>query len=113
MRCGSHSPKDAANRGGVLGNDAVVAGEASRLLGDHAETRGMVVASGDQRRTCRGAQRGRVEVGIAQTVGGDAVQGGCRDNATERGWGSEANIVGHDKENVRCAFRRHHACRPI
>src|SRR6185312_8712467 len=61
----------------------------------------------------RRAKGGRVEVGIAQTSSGDAVQRGCRDDATESGWRSEANIIGHDEENVRCALRRYHACGPI
>ena len=61
-------PQDRADRGLVLGDDAVVAGIARRLLGDHAEADRVVVAPGDQRRARRRAQRGRVEVGVAQPV---------------------------------------------
>src|SRR5262245_53915760 len=54
----------------VAGHGAVVAGEARRLLGHDPEAHRMVVAPGDQRGACRRAQRGRVEVGVAQAVGG-------------------------------------------
>ena len=37
--------QDPADRGLVLGNDAVIAGEAGRLLGDHAEAGRVMVAA--------------------------------------------------------------------
>jgi hypothetical protein len=66
--------QDAADRGVVPTDHAVVAGETGRLLGDDAETDGMVVAPGDERCAGRRTKRSRVEVGVAQPVGGDAVQ---------------------------------------
>ena len=104
--------QDAADRGAVLADDAVVAGEAGRRLGDDAEADRVVVAAGDQRRPRRRAQRGRVEVGVAQPVGGDAVQRRRRDDAAEGGRRGEADVVGHDQQDVRRALRRHDARRP-
>ena len=75
--------QDAADGGVVLADDAVVAGEARRRLGNHAEADRMVVAPGDQRRPRRRAQRGRVEIGVAQPVIGDAVERRRRDHAAE------------------------------
>ena len=77
--------QDAADGRAVLADDAVVAGEAGRCLGDHAEADRVVVAAGDQRRARRRAQRGRVEVGVAQAVVGDAVERRRRDHAAEGG----------------------------
>jgi hypothetical protein len=61
--------------GRVLGpDDRVVAGEAGGELADLAEADSMVVAAGDQRGARRRAQRGRVELRVAQAVLGDAVE---------------------------------------
>ena len=104
--------QDAADRGAVLADDAVVAGKARRRFGDHAEADRMVVAAGDQRRPGRRAQRGRVEIGVAQPVRGDAVQRRRRNHAAESGRRGEADVVGHDQQDIRRALRRHHARRP-
>ena len=64
--------QDPADGGLVLGDDAVVAGEAGGLLGDHAEAGRVVVAAGDERGPRRRAERGGVDVVVAQTVLGDA-----------------------------------------
>ena len=76
--------EDFSDRRLVPGHDAVVAGIARRLLGDDPEAHRMMVAAGDQRRARRRAQRGRVEVGVAQAVGGDPVEIRRRDHAAER-----------------------------
>ena len=57
-----------ANRRLVLRDDAVVTGEPGRLLGDHAEARGVMVSPGNQRGTSRRTKRGRVNIVIAQSV---------------------------------------------
>src|SRR5262249_30792646 len=77
-------------------NDAVVAWEARRLLGNDAEPGRVVVAPGDQRCPGRRAQRGRMEVGVAQPVIGDAVEGRRRNDAAKGGGCGEPDIVGHD-----------------
>ena len=65
--------QDAADRRIVRADDAVVAGEAGGLLGDHAEADRVVVAPGDQRGARRRAQRGGEDAVVAQTVLRDAV----------------------------------------
>ena len=104
--------QDGGDRRLVLGDDAVIAGEARRLLGDHAEAGGVVVAPGHQRRPRRRAQRRRVHVGVAQAHLGDAVERGRRDHAAEGRGRAEAHVVGHDQQDVGRVRRRHDARRP-
>src|SRR5262249_17014973 len=58
--------QDAADRGLVLGDDAVVAGKAGGLLRDHAEAGRVVVAARDERGARRRAQRRGVHLRVAQ-----------------------------------------------
>ncbi len=104
--------QDAADGRLVLGDDAVVAGEAGRLLRDHAEAHRVVVASRDQRGARRRAQRRREHAVVAQAFLCDAVHRRCRDHAAERARHAEAGVVGDDQEHVRRALRRHDARRP-
>ncbi len=104
--------QDAADGGLVLADDAVVAGEAGRLLRDHAEARRVVVASGDQRRARRRAQRGREDPVVTQAVVRDALHGRRRDDAAKGAGHAEAGIVGDDQQHVRRALGWHDARRP-
>ena len=104
--------QDLADGGLVFGDDAVVAGVARRLLGDHAEARRMMVAAGDEGRPGGRAQRRGVEVGVAQTHLGDAVQSRGGDDAAEGAGRAEAHVVGHDQQHVGRALGRHHPGRP-
>ncbi len=97
----------------VDADDAVVAGIARRLLRDDAEAHRVMVAPGNQRGPRRRTQRCRVEVGVAQAVGGDPVERRRRDDPSEGARRGEADVVGHDQENVRRVLRRHHPRRPI
>src|SRR5204863_3138155 len=63
-----------ADRRLVLGDEAVVAGVACRLLGDHAEAGGMVVAAGNECGAGRRTERRRVEIRIAQATVRDAIE---------------------------------------
>src|SRR5438128_8704730 len=54
--------EDPANGSLVLGDDAVVAGEARGLLGDHAEAGRVMIAPGDESRARRRTKRGGVNV---------------------------------------------------
>ncbi len=105
--------QDAPDGGDSLADDAVVAGESGRLLRDDAEAGRMVIAAGDQRGAGRRAERCRVEIGVAQAVGGDAIERRGRDHAAEGRGGAEADVVGHDEQDVRRTFGRHDAHRPI
>ena len=95
-----------------LVDDAVVAGEAGRLLGDHAEAGRVVVAPGDQRGARRRAQRGGEHAVVAQAFLRDAVHRRRRDDAAEGAGHAEAGVVGDDQQHVRRALRRHDARRP-
>ncbi len=75
--------QDAADGGLVLGDDAVVARKAGGLLGDHAEAGRVMVAAGDQRGARRRAERGGVDVVVAQAGLGDAVHRRRRDDAAK------------------------------
>ncbi len=104
--------QDPPDRGLVLGDDAVVAGEAGRLLRDHAEAGRMVVAPGDQRGARRRAQRGGENPVVAQALLREAIHGRRRDDAAEGAGHGEAGVVGDDQQHVRRALRRHDPRRP-
>jgi hypothetical protein len=98
----------------VLGDDAVVARESRGLFRDHAEAGGMMVAPGNQRSARRRAERGGVNVIVAQAVFRYAIHRRCRDDAAERARDAETGIVRDDKKYVRRLLRRHNAgCPPI
>ena len=105
--------EDLADRGLVLGDEAVVARVAGGLLGDDAEADRVVVAAGDQRCARRRAQCRRVEVCIAQPAGGDPVERRRRNHAAESARDAITRIVGHDQKHVRRALGRLDARRPI
>ena len=96
----------------VLGNDAVVAGEPRRLLRDHAKPDRMMVPAGDQRGASRGAERRRMDVVVTQSVPGNAIHRGRRDNATKGAWHAKTRVVGDDQQHVGRAGRRRDARRP-
>ena len=106
-------PQDPADRGAVAPNQAVVARKAARRLGDDAEADRMMVPARDQRSAGRRAERRGVEIRIAQAIVGDAVERRRRNDAAEGRGRGEANVVGHDEQDIRRAFRRHDARGPI
>ena len=104
--------EDRADGRVVRTDDRVIAREARRQLGDHAEAHRVVVAAGDQRRARGRAERGGVELRVAQPRLGDPVQRRRRDDAAERAADAIALVVGHDQQHVGRALGRHHARRP-
>src|SRR5205823_10754809 len=66
-----------------------------------------MVATGDQRRACRRAERGGMELSVTQACLGDAIQSGSRDDAAECTRNTVALGIGHDEEDVRRAFGRY------
>ncbi len=92
---------------------AVIAGEAGRLVDNHAGRDRVMIAAGQERRPRRRAKRRGMELRVAQPHVGNPVQGRRRDHATEGGWRREADIVGHDQKDVGCAFRRNHEAGPV
>src|SRR5262249_16947721 len=105
-------PQDRADGRRVLADDTVVAGVAGGHFRDDAVAHGGMVAAGDQGCPRRRAERGGVEVGVAQPHLADALQVRRRDHAAEAAWGAEADIVGHDQQYVGCPLRRHHTRSP-
>ena len=94
-------------------DDGIVARETRGQLRDHAEAHRMMVAAGDQRRPRGRAQRGGVELRVAQSRLGDAIQRGRRDDAAEGARNAVALVVGHDEQDVGRALGRHDARRPV
>ena len=92
--------QDPPDGGLVLGDDAVVAREARRLLGDHPEAGRVMVSAGDERRSRRRAQRRGKHAIVAQTLVGDAVHSRRRDHPAESARHAEAGIVGDDEQDV-------------
>ncbi len=92
--------QNASDGGLVLGDDAVVAGEARGLLGDHAEADRVMVAPGDERGARRRAERGGVDVVVAQTVLRDAIHRRRRDDAAEGARHAEPGVIGDDEQDV-------------
>ena len=105
-------PENRADGGLVLGDDAVVARISRGHFGDHAEAHRVVVAAGDERRARRRAERGGVELRVAQARLRDAIHGRRRDDAAKGAADAVALIVGHDQQHVGRALGRHDGRRP-
>ena len=93
-------------------DDRVVTREPRGDFAYHPEAHRVMVASGDDRRPRRRAERRGVEIGVTQPVFGDAIQGRGRDNPAKSGRRAEAAVIGHDEQHVGRALRRHDAWRP-
>ena len=104
--------EDGADRALLDRDDRVVAGETGGDFAHHAKAHRVVVAPGDQRRPRRRAQRGGMEIGVAQTALGDAIKRRGRDDAAEGARCAKTVVVGHDQQHVGRALGRHHAGRP-
>jgi hypothetical protein len=89
--------EDCADGGTVLFNDRVIAGVSSRHFGDHAEANGVVVAASNQRRPCGRAERGGVELRVAQPRIRDPIQRWSRDDTTEGTRNTVALVVSYDR----------------
>ena len=112
-RCVTVVQKDAPDRGLVLGNNAVVTGEAGRLLRDDAKANRVMIAACDQGRARWRAERGRENPRVAQTLVRNAIHCRCGDHAAKCARHPEARVVRDDQEDVWCLLRRHDArCPP-
>src|SRR5215475_3209424 len=61
----------------------------------------------------RRTQGRRIEVGVAQAVGGDPVKIWRRDHTAERAGDAEAGIVSHDQQDVRRSLGGNDARGPV
>ena len=98
--------KDPGQRRAVSGQDRGVAREPTRELADRPEADRVVVATGQQRRTRRRAQRGDVEPVVAHSPFGDARVVRGLDRTAERARVPETGVVDEDQQDVRRTFRR-------
>jgi hypothetical protein len=105
-------PQDRADGRGVLLDDRVVAGEAGRPFGDHAEMPRVMSAAADQRGACRGAQRRGVEGRISRPPLSEPVPRRRRDRPAERALGAVTGVVKPDEQHVGGALGRHPPRRP-
>ena len=80
--------------------DRIVAGRRGGHLGDAAHPDCAVVATSEQRRSRRRAERRRVEAGIAQPFPGEPLGGGSLARSAKSAGGAEANIVEQDDQHV-------------
>ena len=83
------------------GDGCVVAGEPRGQLDDAAHPRVVVVAAGEHAGPGGRAQRGGVEVAVAEPVGGEAVDVGGGDVGAEAAELGEAHVVEQDHDHVR------------
>ncbi len=99
-------PQHLGHGGGVVGDVAAHVGIAAVEVGERAHPHGVVVPPGEQRGPGGGAQRGHVEVGVAQPAGGQAVDvGGGQVGAVAAEVG-EAGVVEEDDHHVGGALAR-------
>ena len=92
--------KQLANRRAAPGQDPAVARKAGGHLGDHSGRRGVMVSAREQGGARGSAQRGGVELVVAQSGSGDMVQRRCRNRPPERGRGTESDVVEQDHDDV-------------
>jgi hypothetical protein len=95
-----------------LPDAGVVPREAGGEIGDAAHADAVVVAPGEHTSARRGAQRGGVEVRVAQAVRRQPVERGGGDVGTEAAELCESNVVEQDDQHVRRACRRADRVRP-
>src|SRR5262249_51385740 len=98
--------KNVADRAGTPRNDGVIAGIAGGKLRDVAEADAVMVASGEQRRSRRRTQGGRVELVVANPALVNSIKVWRRDRPPEGACGAEAGVVGQDQQHIRSARRR-------
>ena len=104
--------QDGADRAGILPDDRIVPREPCRRFAHDSKAGHVMIASGDQRRARRRAQRRGMKLRVPQPVLRDAIQGRRRDDAAEGARRAEADIVRHDEQHVGRALGRHDARRP-
>ena len=92
--------EQAADRGLVALDDAVVAGEAGGLLRDHAKPRRVVVAAGDQGCPGGGAERRGEHAVVTQPIPGDPLHRRCWDHATKGAGHAKTGVVGDDQQHI-------------
>ena len=70
-----------------------------------------MVAPRDQCRAGWRAERGGVELRVAQSSIRDAIHRGCRNDSAEGAGRCEADVLGHDEQNIGSSLRRNNGHR--
>ncbi len=96
----------------LLADTSVVPGESGREIGDPAHTDAVVIAPREDAGARRGAERGRVEVRVAQPVRRQPVERGGCDVGTEAAELCEPHVVEQHDQHVRRSRGRAHRVRP-
>ena len=104
--------KNLTNRSAIPLDDRVVTWESRRGFAHYTEAGHVMVASRDQRRARRRAERRGMKLCVAQPVLCDAIQGRRRDDAAKRARRAKSAIVRHDEQHIGRALRWHDARRP-
>jgi len=100
-------------RAGALRHERVVPRVAGGELHDRAGRVAVVIAAGEQRGARRRAQRSGVELRVAKSRLGYTVHRRRGNGSSERARGAEADVIGQDEQDVRCAFGRAHRLREV
>src|SRR5690606_22336730 len=82
------------------GDAGVVAGEPARQLHDAAHAAAVVVPAGQHAGPGGAAEAGRVEVGVAEALGGQRVERRRLDVRAEAPQLGEPDVVEHDEQDV-------------
>src|SRR5271157_2199302 len=83
-----------------------IASSASAVVRFQSKPRRVMIASGDKRRAGRRAQRGRVELRVAEAIVGNPIERRGWNHPAEGTWCTEPHVVGHDEQHVGRALRR-------
>ena len=104
--------QELGQRGRRRGDAAAGVGEAGVPLGDDGHAHAVVVAAGEQRGAGRRAQRGRVELVVAEAPGGEPVDGGGVELGSVGAEVGEADVVEHHEQHVGGALAGPRRLRP-
>src|SRR5262249_5720296 len=100
--------KDLTDRTAAARHQGVVARITGRKFCDDAARATVMITSGDERSSCRRAQRGCVEGIISKPLVGKALEGGGLNRTAERAARAKPDVIGQDQQNVRGSLWRFH-----
>ena len=105
--------QDLRDRRGVLAHQAVVAGITRRHFSDDPGVHRVMVATGDERRARWRAERGRVELRVAQAILRQPFQRRRGHRPAKGARCAVADVVEQDQQDVGRTFRRLHGYREV
>ena len=102
--------KNFPNRPSAARQNSCVAVVSCGRFADHTGGRRVVVAPGDERSSCRTAQRRRMEAVVTQSLRRELIHCWRRYSAAERAELAEASVVNQDDTGEMKIFRQHPLC---